>query len=96
VPRYNAQAAVGPGHGRGGNAGDVHVDRVVLRRKLGVDLGHDPRQVFPVDVTGALEDRERGPAERRLAARVQDIASQRHAEFVSHCVLRSRFSPASS
>ena len=53
----------------------------------GIDLAHYLRQVFPVDVTGALEDFERGPAERRLAASVEDVAGQRHAEFVSHRVL---------
>ena len=42
-------------------------------------------------VARALQDLERAPAECRFAARVQDIAGQRHAESVSHRLLHRVF-----
>ena len=76
VPRDDAQPAIGACHGGGGDPRQIDVQRVVARGVVGGDFPDDFRQVLPLDAGCAVEDGERRGAERRLAARVEDVARE--------------------
>ena len=80
VSRDDAQPAIGACDGGRRRARRVDVDGVVTRGMLRRELVDDLRQILPLDVLRVVEDRERGPAERRLAARVENVARDADAE----------------
>ena len=84
MSRDDPQAAVGAFDRGGRHARYVDVERIVLRRNLGSDLGDHRWKIFPLQIRIAIENLERGAAERRLSAAVENVAREANAQFGAH------------
>ncbi len=99
----DTEAAIRPRDGSRRHPRNVDVERIVLRRMVGSDLGHHRREVVPIDRFGTVENCKGSAAEGGLAARVQDVAGETHAEGFRHgdqsfgrCASRSTCRPCAS
>ncbi len=84
VARDDPQTAIAARYGGVADPREVDVERVVTRRMVGGDFRNDFGQVIPFESGRAIEDLQRRLAERRFAARIEDVTSETDAEFPGH------------